>query len=72
MTQFYSSLTKKQPNNGKGGSAGKEREREKQFLSFKRQQQEAAKRESSSAKRMQELMRQFSTILRQAIAILQL
>ncbi|XP_026418939.1 transcription factor GTE6-like [Papaver somniferum] len=65
VTQFYSSLTKKQPNNGKGGSAGKEREREKQFLSFKRQQQEAAKRESSSAKRMQELMRQFSTILRQ-------
>ncbi|MCL7050975.1 hypothetical protein MKW94_025994 [Papaver nudicaule] len=66
VTQFYSSLTKKQPNNGKGGSAGKDKEREKQqFVSYKRQQQEAAKRESTSAKRMQELMRQFSTILRQ-------
>ncbi|XP_042498955.1 transcription factor GTE6-like [Macadamia integrifolia] len=63
VEQFYSSSNKKQPNSSKCGSVVKDRE--KPIPSIKRQQQDAARREAASAKRMQELMRQFSTILRQ-------
>ncbi|OVA18131.1 Bromodomain [Macleaya cordata] len=65
VSQFYSSLSKKQPNNSKVGSGAKDKDKEKQVISMKKQQQDAAKREAASAKRMQELMRQFATILRQ-------
>ncbi|XP_043717704.1 transcription factor GTE6-like isoform X2 [Telopea speciosissima] len=65
VEQFYSSSNKKQPNSSKCGSIAKDRDKEKLIPSIKRQQQDAARREAASAKRMQELMRQFSTILRQ-------
>ncbi|KAJ4965512.1 hypothetical protein NE237_017361 [Protea cynaroides] len=65
VEQFYSSSNKKQPNSSKCGSMTKDRDKEKPIPSIKKQQQDAARREAASAKRMQELMRQFSTILRQ-------
>lgn len=65
VEQFYSSAHKKQPITPKGSSVLKEKDREKLFASFKRRQQDAASREAAAGKRMQELMRQFGTILRQ-------
>ncbi|KAL5699383.1 Transcription factor GTE1 [Ranunculus cassubicifolius] len=65
LAQFYSSLSKKLQNNARGGSAAKEKGKERQVPSIKRQQQEATKREVASGKRMQELIRQFGTIFRQ-------
>ncbi|OVA18133.1 hypothetical protein BVC80_1835g547 [Macleaya cordata] len=50
------------------GSGAKDKDTEKQVISIKKKKQDAAKREAASAKRMQELMCQFATILRQAIA----
>lgn len=44
---------------------GKERDKERQVPSIKKQQQDASRREAAAAKRMQELMRQFGTIVRQ-------
>lgn len=44
----------------------KDKDKEKPIPSIKKQQQDATRREAAGAKRMQELMRQFSTILRQA------
>ncbi|XP_018837362.2 transcription factor GTE6-like [Juglans regia] len=40
-------------------------DKEKHIPSFKKQQQDASRREAAATKRMQELMRQFGTILRQ-------
>ncbi|XP_010253563.1 PREDICTED: transcription factor GTE6 isoform X2 [Nelumbo nucifera] len=65
VEQFYLTLSKKQPNNSKGSSVVKEKDEEKHISSIKKQQQDATRREAASAKRMQELMRQFATILRQ-------
>ncbi|CAN6460611.1 unnamed protein product [Victoria cruziana] len=62
VAQFYSSLSKKKSNSTKGNSV-KDRERDKVTVSLRRQ--EAAQREIASEKRMQELIRQFGTILRQ-------
>ncbi|XP_031105169.1 transcription factor GTE6-like [Ipomoea triloba] len=65
VEQFYSSVNKKQSNTPRGNSAQKDSEKEKQIANFKKRQQDASQREAASAKRMQELMRQFGTILRQ-------
>ncbi|KAK4756081.1 hypothetical protein SAY87_009838 [Trapa incisa] len=65
VDQFYLNLSKKQINTSKGSSIAKEKEKERPITSIKKQQQEAARREAAAAKRMQELMRQFGTILRQ-------
>ncbi|KAK4427833.1 Transcription factor GTE6 [Sesamum alatum] len=65
VEQFYSSPNTKQPNTPKGGSNPKDKDSEKFLASFKKRQQDAARREAAAAKRMQELMRQFGTILRQ-------
>ncbi|CAN1130211.1 Transcription factor GTE1 [Linum perenne] len=66
VEQFYTNLSKKQQQTGsKGSSVVKEKEKEKQVLSIRKQQQEALKREAAAAKRMQELIRQFGTVLRQ-------
>ncbi|XVF68402.1 hypothetical protein PTKIN_Ptkin10aG0202800 [Pterospermum kingtungense] len=46
-------------------SAFKDKVKEKQLTSIEKQQQEASHREAASLKRMQDLMRQFATILRQ-------
>lgn len=47
--------------------AQKDRNKEKHIPGMKRQQQDASRRDAAAAKRMQELMRQFGTIFRQAI-----
>ncbi|KAG5016925.1 hypothetical protein JHK85_023061 [Glycine max] len=68
VEQFYESTDNVQGNNSKGGSLAKEKGREKHITGTKKPLQDASHTEASSAKRMQELMRQFSTILRQASA----
>lgn len=56
VEQFYLTASKNQLNTSKG--------KDKRILNIKKQQQDASRREAAAAKRMQELMRQFSTILR--------
>lgn len=58
--QFFES--RKHQNTSKGGSKLKDKEKEKPITSVMKQQQD---REEAAAKRMQELMRNFATILRQ-------
>ncbi|KAJ0612512.1 putative chromatin remodeler Bromodomain family [Helianthus annuus] len=67
VEQFYSKTNKKQSNASKGSSAGKDNDKDKQLPSFKRRQLDASRREAAAAKRMQDLMRQLSAILRQHI-----
>ncbi|XP_022638600.1 transcription factor GTE1 isoform X2 [Vigna radiata var. radiata] len=68
VEQFYESTDNIQGNNSKGGSLVKEKGREKHPTGTKKPMQDASHTEAAAAKRMQELMRQFSTILRQASA----
>ncbi|TMX01248.1 hypothetical protein EJD97_024839 [Solanum chilense] len=63
VEHFYSNTSKKQSNTPRGGSILKDKE--KQISSFRRRQQDASRREAAGSRRMQELMRQFGTILRQ-------
>ncbi|VFQ58447.1 unnamed protein product [Cuscuta campestris] len=65
VEQFYSNVNKKMSNTPKGSSVLKDIEKEKQIANFKKRQQDASHREAAAAKRMQELIRQFGTILRQ-------
>ncbi|TKY46295.1 Transcription factor GTE1 [Spatholobus suberectus] len=65
IDNFYSSMNKKQSNMPKGNSATKDKDKEKHVPSIKKQQQDASRREAAASKRMQDLMRQFGTILRQ-------
>ncbi|XP_027775258.1 transcription factor GTE6-like isoform X1 [Solanum pennellii] len=65
VEHFYSNTSKKQSNTPRGGSILKDKE--KQISSFRRRQQDASRREAAGSRRMQELMRQFGTILRQCI-----
>ncbi|KAM1708083.1 hypothetical protein ACFX15_001076 [Malus domestica] len=67
IEQFYATTSKKMPNACKSSSTAKDKDQTKHVPSIKKQQQDAACREAAAAKRMQELMRQFGTILRQAI-----
>ncbi|KAK4564584.1 hypothetical protein RGQ29_006598 [Quercus rubra] len=57
VEQFYSASG--------NSSIVKDKEREKHFPGVKKQRQDASHREVAASKRMQELMRQFATILRQ-------
>lgn len=63
VEHFYSNTSKKQSNTPRGSSILKDKE--KQISSFKRRQQDTSRREAAGARRMQELVRQFGTILRQ-------
>ncbi|XP_061340643.1 transcription factor GTE1-like [Gastrolobium bilobum] len=54
-----------QVNNSKGCSVVKEKGGEKHLVGTKKPPQDSSRTETAAAKRMQELMRQFSTILRQ-------
>ncbi|XP_073287956.1 transcription factor GTE1-like [Primulina huaijiensis] len=65
VEQFYSASNTKQSNTPRGNSLVKEKDREKSLGNFKKRQQDAANREAAAAKRMQELMRQLGTIIRQ-------
>lgn len=67
VQQFYTKTNKKQSNTSKASSVLKDKDKDKQLTSFKRRQQDASRREASAAKRMQDLMRQFSGLLRQHI-----
>ncbi|KAK1413644.1 hypothetical protein QVD17_35420 [Tagetes erecta] len=64
VEQFYSKTNKKQSNTSKGSSVLKDSDKDKQLGSFKRRQPDASRREANAAKRMQDLMRQFSVSLR--------
>lgn len=68
VEQFYSNATTKQPSTSRNTSKVKEKEKEKEkhVFSIKRLQQDASRREAAAAKRMQDLMRQFGSIFRQA------
>lgn len=61
----FFSKSKKHSSGSKSSSGGKDGNKERQVFSMKKQQQNASQREAAAAKRMQELMRQFGTILRQ-------
>ncbi|KAJ8530645.1 hypothetical protein K7X08_023526 [Anisodus acutangulus] len=63
VEHFYSNTSKKQSNTPRGSSILKDKE--KQIASFKRRQQDASHRQAAGARRMQELVRQLGTILRQ-------
>ncbi|KAJ8557172.1 hypothetical protein K7X08_002797 [Anisodus acutangulus] len=65
VEKFYLNTSIKQPSSSKNTSSGKHKDKDKHVPGFKKLQQEASRRESAAAKRMQELMRQFGTILRQ-------
>ncbi|KAE9592467.1 putative chromatin remodeler Bromodomain family [Lupinus albus] len=65
IESFYSSVNTKQTNMPKGSSATKDKDKEKHVSSVKKQQQDASCRETAASKRMQDLMRQFGSILRQ-------
>ncbi|XP_030548885.1 transcription factor GTE6-like isoform X2 [Rhodamnia argentea] len=65
VEQFYLNASKKQVNTLKGSSVVKDKDKERQIPSLKKQQLDASRREAAATKRMQELMRQFGTILRQ-------
>lgn len=67
VEQFYVITSKRQPNTSNSGPIVKDISKEKHIRSIKKQQQDASHREAAAAKRMQELMRQFGTILRQVM-----
>lgn len=64
VEQFYQSTGNVQVS--KGGSVVREKGREMHLIGTKKPLQDASRTEIAAAKRMKELMRQFSTILRQA------
>ncbi|KAL8104873.1 transcription factor GTE6-like [Apium graveolens] len=63
VEQFYS--RKRQLNTSKGSSIPKDKDKDKHLTNFRKRQQDVSRRESAAVKRMQELMRQFGTIIRQ-------
>lgn len=68
VEQFYSTANKKPPNTSKASSMTKDKDKDRHIPSVKKQQQDASRREAAAAKRMQELMRQFSSIYRQVVS----
>ena len=67
VERFYVITSKRQPNTSNNDPVVKDISKEKHIRSIKKQQQDASHREAAAAKRMQELMRQFGTILRQVM-----
>ncbi|KAK4485323.1 hypothetical protein RD792_007959 [Penstemon davidsonii] len=65
IEQFYLATEIKDANTSRGSSIIKNKE-EKHIPTKKKLQQDASHREAAAAKRMQELMRQFGSIFRQA------
>lgn len=66
IEQFYLYAKIKEPNTSRSASILKDKEKEKHIPSMKKLHQDASRREAAAAKRMQELMRHFGTIFRQA------
>ncbi|KAM0039202.1 putative chromatin remodeler Bromodomain family [Helianthus debilis subsp. tardiflorus] len=65
IEQFYLTSSKMQSSNSQKSSFVKDKEKLKHIPGYKKHQQEAARREAIAAKRMQDIMRQFGSILRQ-------
>lgn len=65
IEQFYLTSSKNQSSTSQKSLLFKDKEKGKHIPGFKKHQQEAARREAAAAKRMQEIMRQFGSILRQ-------
>ncbi|KAK9704796.1 hypothetical protein RND81_07G011800 [Saponaria officinalis] len=66
IDQFYINNSKQLANASRGGSASKEKDKDKErHVTNAKKQNDAASREAASTKRMQELIRQFGTILSQ-------
>ncbi|KAK1432050.1 hypothetical protein QVD17_08939 [Tagetes erecta] len=65
IEHFYLTSSKKQSNTSQKSSFMKDKEKVKHIPGYKKYQQEAARREAIAAKRMQDIMRQFGSILRQ-------
>ncbi|XP_027161981.1 transcription factor GTE6 isoform X1 [Coffea eugenioides] len=65
VERFYSSKSVNQPSTSWSTSSRNNKDRERYAPSFKKLQQDASRREAAAAKRMQDLMRQFGSILRQ-------
>ena len=67
VEQFYLSTNVNQPKTSLSTFAMKDKDKERHVPSLKKLQQDASRREAGAAKRMQDLMRQFGSILRQVI-----
>lgn len=65
VEQFYSAANKKQASTPRGSLFGKDKDKEKLSSNSKKRLQDSSRREAAASKRMQELMRQLGTILRQ-------
>lgn len=65
VEQFYLTSSKKQSSSFQKSSFVKDKEKGKHIPGLKKHQQDAARRDAAAAKRMQEIMRQFGSILRQ-------
>ncbi|KAL8251748.1 hypothetical protein R6Q59_035441 [Mikania micrantha] len=65
IENFFLNSSKKQCSTSQKSSLLKDKEKVKHIPGFKKHQQEAARREAAAAKRMQDIMRQFGSILRQ-------
>lgn len=66
VEQFYLNAKLKEPNPSRSASIPKDKEKEKNIPSMKKLQLDASRRQAAAAKRMQDLMRQFGSIFRQA------
>ncbi|TXG49572.1 hypothetical protein EZV62_025447 [Acer yangbiense] len=64
IEQFYLNTSKIQPSTSKGSSIVKDKDKERHVPGIRKQKQEASRREKAAEKRMEELMRQLGTILR--------
>ncbi|KAI3761780.1 hypothetical protein L1987_52202 [Smallanthus sonchifolius] len=65
IEQFYLNSSKLQTSTSQKSTFVKDKDKVKHIPGFKKHQQEAARREATAAKRMQDTMRQFGSILRQ-------
>ncbi|XP_074316624.1 transcription factor GTE1 [Silene latifolia] len=65
IDQFYVNNSKKLANTPRGGSASKEKDKDKERLVANGKKQDVTSKETIATKRMQELIRQFGTILNQ-------
>ncbi|KAI7756090.1 hypothetical protein M8C21_030967 [Ambrosia artemisiifolia] len=65
IEQFYLTSSKMQSSTSQKSSFVKDKDKGKHIPGFKKHQQEAARREAAAAKRMQDIMRQFGSVLRQ-------
>ena len=66
IEEFSVATSKKQLKANNGSSGAKEKDKEKHIPGLRKHLLDASKREAAAAKRMQDLMRHFGTILNQA------